>query len=90
MYDWIFRGKPTLVGFCCGCVCGLASVTPACGYLYPGMAALCGASSSFIIWPFVRLKAKFIDDSLDAFAAHGVGGLYGCFYIGIVCHIELY
>jgi Amt family ammonium transporter len=83
MWDWIIRGKPTLAGFCCGCVCGLASVTPAAGYLYPGIAGLLGATSSFFIWPFIRLKAKFIDDSLDAFAAHGVGGMYGCFFVGI-------
>ncbi|KAL0483000.1 ammonium transporter [Acrasis kona] len=83
IYDYIFKGRPTLVGFCCGAVCGLATVTPAAGYIYPGFACILGATASLFLYPLVRVKVNLVDDSLDAWSVHGMGGMYGCFFVGV-------
>ena len=72
-------GKPTTVGFATGAVAGLATVTPAAGYISPGAAILMGLFASLVCYYAIQLvKQKLkIDDSLDVFAVHGVGGMLG-------------
>lgn len=72
-------GKPTSVGFATGAVAGLATVTPAAGFLAPGAALLFGCVAAAICYPMIQLvkKTMKIDDSLDVFAVHGVGGIAG-------------
>jgi len=72
-------GKATSVGFATGAVAGLATVTPAAGYISPGAAIVFGIAAAVICFPmigFVKNKLK-IDDSLDVFAVHGMGGISG-------------
>ena len=78
-------GKPTSVGFATGAIAGLATVTPAAGYISPGAAILFGAVASMVCYPMIqavkhRLK---IDDSLDVFAVHGVGGITGSLLLAV-------
>lgn len=71
--------KPTLVGAATGTIAGLATVTPAAGVLGPGGAILMGLAGGLVCYGMVhliRVKLK-IDDSLDVFAVHGVGGILG-------------
>ena len=71
--------KPTLVGAATGTIAGLATVTPAAGVLGPGGAILMGLAGGLACYYMVhliRVKLK-IDDSLDVFAVHGVGGIVG-------------
>ena len=71
--------KPTLVGAATGTIAGLATVTPAAGVLGPGGAIIIGLSGGLICYfavNLIRIKLK-IDDSLDVFAVHGVGGIVG-------------
>lgn len=71
--------KATLVGAATGTIAGLATVTPAAGVLGPGGALLIGLSGGVICYfavNLIRVKLK-IDDSLDVFAVHGVGGMLG-------------
>jgi len=72
-------GKPTSVGFATGAIAGLATVTPAAGYISPGSALLFGVAAASVCYPMILLvKQKLkIDDSLDVFAVHGVGGMVG-------------
>ncbi len=72
-------GKPTSVGIVTGAVAGLATVTPAAGYIGPMGAILLGAVAGIVCFYMVlTVKQKFqIDDSLDVFAVHGVGGMFG-------------
>ncbi len=72
-------GKPTSVGFATGAIAGLATVTPAAGFISPGAAILFGAVAAIICYGAIQLvKQKLhIDDSLDVFAVHGVGGMTG-------------
>lgn len=71
--------KPTLVGAATGTIAGLATVTPAAGVLGPGGALLIGLAGGLVCYGavhLIRVKLK-IDDSLDVFAVHGVGGILG-------------
>eukprot|EP01080_Neovahlkampfia_damariscottae_P002333 gene2333-2801_t len=77
------RGKAPIVEICNGAICGLAAVTPGAGFIAPGYAALCGFTSAIISFYFVRVKVWLMDDSLDAFAIHGIQGIYGTLFAGL-------
>ncbi len=78
-------GKPTSVGFATGAIAGLATVTPAAGFISPGAAILFGAVAAGICYPMIQLiKQRLkIDDSLDVFAVHGVGGMVGSLLLAV-------
>lgn len=78
-------GKPTSVGFATGAIAGLATVTPAAGMISPGAAILFGMAASIVCYGAIQLvKQKLhIDDSLDVFAVHGVGGMLGSILLGV-------
>jgi len=77
--EWMKYGKPSLVGFVTGTIAGLATITPASGFVGPVGALVLGVMASIICYVLVGLvkNALKIDDSLDVFAVHGVGGLTG-------------
>jgi Amt family ammonium transporter len=77
--EWVSFQRPTLVGIATGMVAGLATITPAAGSVGPAGALVIGAASAFICYAAVgQIRQKFkIDDSLDVFAVHGVGGMLG-------------
>lgn len=84
--DWYKNGKPGLIGIITGMVAGLATVTPASGYIGPMGGIILGLLSGFICYwfvGFIKFKLK-IDDSLDVFAVHGVGGILGSLLAGIL------
>ncbi|MBX9664312.1 ammonium transporter [Novosphingobium sp.] len=78
-------GKPTSVGFATGAVAGLATVTPAAGYIAPGAAILFGLAAALVCYPMILLVKRRIeiDDSLDVFAVHGVGGIVGSILLAV-------
>jgi len=84
--DWYKNGKPGLVGMITGMVAGLATVTPASGYIGPMGGLILGISSGLICYWFVGFikNAMNIDDSLDVFAVHGVGGILGTILCGLL------
>jgi len=77
--DWLKNNKPGLVGMITGMVAGLATVTPASGYIGPLGGLILGISSGIVCYWFVGFVKNIIniDDSLDVFAVHGVGGILG-------------
>ncbi|MST00853.1 MAG: ammonium transporter [Pedosphaera sp.] len=83
--EWIFKGKPSILGFCSGAVAGLVVVTPACGFVTVGSAVWIGILAGVI--PFLactKIKSMFgYDDALDTFGVHAVGGTLGAFLTGI-------
>lgn len=83
--EWFRFGKPSLVGLVTGTIAGLATITPASGFVGPGAALFIGLAGGVICYVAVDLvKRKFsIDDSLDVFAVHGVGGLIGTILVAI-------
>ncbi|GGC21584.1 ammonium transporter [Novosphingobium marinum] len=78
-------GKPTSVGFATGAIAGLATVTPAAGFISPGAAILFGVAGAAICYGAIQVvKFKLtIDDSLDVFAVHGVGGMTGSLLLAV-------
>ena len=79
LIDWYKNGKPGLVGMITGMVAGLATVTPASGYIGPLGGLILGISAAFVCYWFVGFIKNImnIDDTLDVFAVHGVGGILG-------------
>ena len=83
--EWVKHGKPSVLGIVTGMVAGLGTITPASGFVGPGGALLIGLSAGVICYYATQaIKQRWkIDDSLDVFPVHGVGGILGTFYAGI-------
>lgn len=85
--EWRKFGKPSVLGIVTGLVAGLGTITPASGFVGPGGALVIGLAAGFVCFhatQFVKRKLE-IDDSLDVFPVHGVGGIMGTFLAGILC-----
>jgi len=83
--EWVQHKQPKLVGLLTGSVAGLATVTPAAGYVSLADAALIGVIASLTCYSAVALKNKLgWDDALDVWGVHGVGGLLGTILLGIL------
>ncbi len=86
LIEWFRFGKPSLVGMATGMVAGLATITPASGFVGVQGAivlGICGGTLCYIAVDIIRIKLK-IDDSLDVFAVHGVGGILGTVLCGLL------
>jgi Amt family ammonium transporter len=81
----MFRhGKPTAVGAATGAVVGLVAITPAAGYVSPMAALAIGAIGASVSYSAIQLKTRFnLDDSLDVFWCHGLGGITGALLTGV-------
>jgi Amt family ammonium transporter len=89
--EWLRIGKATSVGIVTGAVAGLATITPASGYVGPGGAIAIGAAGGIVCF-FATLLIKHrlrVDDSLDVFAVHGVGGMLGSLLLAAFALPEL-
>ena len=84
--EWIKGGKPTIVGIATGMVAGLATITPAAGSVGPEGALLIGLmAGSICFYATQAVKGVFgIDDSLDVFPVHGVGGIIGIIMVSFL------
>ena len=83
--EWIKFGKPSVLGIVTGMVAGLGTITPASGSVGPAAAVVIGLSAGVVCFYATQvIKRKLeIDDSLDVFPVHGVGGVLGTFMVGI-------
>lgn len=82
--DWIFRGKPTVLGAASGAVAGLVAITPAAGFVGPISAIFIGIGGGVFCSIACNLKPKLgYDDSLDVVGVHGVGGTWGALATGL-------
>jgi len=77
--QWLHRGKPSLVGIATGTIAGLATITPAAGFVGPIGALIIGLAAGLVCYPMCHIVRQLLklDDSLDVFAVHGVGGMLG-------------
>jgi len=81
--EWLHRGKPTMFGAATGAIAGLATITPASGFVGPMPALLIGLSAGAVCYVSLNLKGRLgYDDSLDAFGVHGIGGILGTCAVG--------
>ena len=85
--EWLRHGKPSVLGIVTGMVAGLGTITPASGSVGPASAVVIGLSAGVVCYfATITLKNRLnIDDSLDVFPVHGVGGMLGLFMAGIFC-----
>jgi Amt family ammonium transporter len=85
LLSWIYR-RPSLLGVVTGAVAGLVAITPAAGFVQPIMGIPIGAGAAFICYYMMLFRAKTsIDESLDVWAVHGMGGTWGAIATGIFC-----
>jgi Amt family ammonium transporter len=85
VHDWVRFGKPTALGMISGSVAGLGSITPASGFVTPVCAMAIGAVASIACANFVQWRnRKKIDDSLDTYGVHGIGGTIGTLLAGVL------
>ena len=84
LVEWIYKGKPTTLGAVSGAVAGLATITPASGFVAPMPALFIGLTAGIFCYLGVVGKNKFgYDDSLDVVGIHGVGGTWGALALGL-------
>ena len=83
--EWFTKRKPSMLGATSGAVAGLVAITPACGYVGPCGALVIGLLAGIIcLWGVNGLKRMLrVDDSLDVFGVHGVGGILGALLTGV-------
>ncbi len=82
--EWIVDGKPKFVGLMTGAVAGLATITPAAGFVPTWAAVVIGTVSAVLCFVAVRMKNKLgWDDALDVWGVHGVGGITGVILLGV-------
>src|SRR5512138_2171935 len=91
LVEWVRNGRPRVLGVITGAVAGLATVTPASGYVGIGGAMAIGAVAALVCYfSATTMKRRFgYDDSLDAFGVHGVGGLVGSLLTGVFASAAL-
>ena len=86
MWEWLVKGKPSVLGFCSGAVAGLVVITPACGFVTPQGSIWIGIAAGTICW-FMCYKVKGwfgYDDALDTFGVHAIGGTVGAIMTGML------
>jgi len=83
--SWYFEKKPSFLGLLTGAVAGLATITPAAGYVSPVGAVLIGSAAGVVCFGAVALKNRLRwDDALDVWGVHGVGGFLGIVALGVL------
>lgn len=85
LLEWIRNGRPTVFGIVTGSIAGLATITPAAGFVSVSSAVIIGLLASIVCFIAIAVvKPKFgYDDSLDAFGVHGIGGIVGTLLAGL-------
>ncbi|MGH7233222.1 MAG: ammonium transporter [Nitrospiraceae bacterium] len=82
--EWVYRGKPTVLGAASGAVAGLVAITPASGFVGPISSIMIGFGAGVLCYLAVLWKSKWgYDDALDVVGIHGVGGIWGALATGL-------
>jgi Amt family ammonium transporter len=90
MFDAMKGKKPSAMGTCIGAVVGLVAITPAAGFITIPQSLIIGVVSSIISNMMVEWRTKTsIDDTLDVFPCHGVGGMVGMLLTGVFAHQQI-
>lgn len=89
--EWLRYGKPSVLGIVTGMVAGLGTITPASGFVGPGGALVIGLSAGVVCFAATNYLERVlkVDDSLDVFPVHGVGGMLGTLLAGVFASTQL-
>ncbi len=83
--EWVHKGRPTMFGAATGAIAGLATITPASGFVGPMSALIIGLCAGSVCYLSLHMKTRLgYDDSLDAFGVHGIGGIVGTLATGLL------
>jgi Amt family ammonium transporter len=90
-FEWMFKGKPSMLGAASGAVAGLVAITPAAGNVgIPGAFVIGAVAGVVCLWGVTGLKKMLkVDDTLDVFGVHAVGGIVGALLTGVFCSPDL-
>jgi Amt family ammonium transporter len=85
IFEWMLKGKPSMLGAASGSVAGLVAITPACGFVGPMGGIIIGLIAGVVcLWGVNGLKRMLgADDALDVFGVHAVGGILGSILTGV-------
>jgi Amt family ammonium transporter len=82
--SWLHKGTPSVVGAAAGCVAGLVAITPAAGFVDASAAIVIGFAAGTVCYGAILLRERLkVDDALDVWAVHGVGGTIGALLTGV-------
>lgn len=88
LVDWTLKGKPSAVGISVGAVAGLVAITPAAGFVSPGASIVIGLVAGILSNRVSNWRARTrLDDSLDVFACHGAGAIWGLIATGLFASV---
>ena len=88
--SWLHRGTPSVLGAAVGGVAGLVAITPAAGFVSPAAAILIGFGVAVVCYGASQLRLRSrVDDALDVFAVHGVGGAFGAIATGVFATVAV-
>jgi len=88
--SWLHRGTPSVLGAAVGAVAGLVAITPAAGYVSPAASILIGFGVGLVCYAATQLRLRSrVDDALDVFAIHGVGGAFGALATGVLASVAI-
>jgi ammonium transporter, Amt family len=88
--SWLHKGTPSVLGAALGAVAGLVAITPAAGYVSPAAAVLIGGGVAVVCYGAAQLRIRSrVDDALDVFAVHGVGGAFGALATGVFASVAV-
>jgi ammonium transporter, Amt family len=88
--SWIHQRRPSAIGGAAGAVAGLVAITPAAGFVDAKAAIIIGAGAGVVCYLAVQLKSRLrVDDALDVWAVHGVGGWWGAIATGIFATVAV-
>jgi len=88
--SWLHRGTPSVLGAAIGAVAGLVAITPAAGFVSPAAAILIGLGVGVVCYGAAQLRLRAqVDDALDVFSVHGVGGAFGALATGVFATVAV-
>jgi Amt family ammonium transporter len=89
--SWLIKGHPSVLGMAVGAVAGLVAITPACGYVTPLGGLLIGFGAGLVCYWAIHLRERMrvVDDALDVWAVHGIGGTWGALATGVFATIAV-
>ena len=88
--SWLHKGTPSVLGAAIGAVAGLVAITPAAGYVSPAAAVLIGGGVAVVCYGAAQLRIRSrVDDALDVFAVHGIGGAFGALATGVFASVAV-
>src|SRR2546421_2638264 len=89
--SWLHKGRPSVLGAAAGSVAGLVAITPASGFVNVLAAVLIGAGAGVVCYGAIQLKNRLmkVDDALDVWACHGIGGTWGAIATGLFATVAI-